>query len=397
MGVRRIGLWRLDLSPRRGQPGAAKTRSATRVALIALALAFGAALPASAAKIPPGMVAYDKPVFKNGRRVLYHGPSHGAGKSAAKNARAVKPKVARPAASRAAPSAKSNDAGPPEPPAAVKAGALGAAAAAPALAAAATLSPAKPLRLAMDARLGGELARAMTAKGVDLTLAEEPADLVATPMPLAPGAQLPPGLVAIARLYDCEIALVGSAGMTSLADLDGKRVAAPPETSAAGRAARRLFAAAGVAARFVETGPEGGGADMRAGRAEGFAVVSPTPRIDDAPPGARLLAIPYRGAVRDQFLPVELGKAVFPALKDAETVDSVAQPVLLAAVEPDRDPARRAALARFVDAFFTALASGALPDRKWGDVNPAAKLPFSRFEAARNWVQKAWIDTSRPN
>lgn len=391
MGVRRIGQRGLDLSPWRGRAGVAAF-----VAVIALALTFGAAVPAFAAKVPPGMIAYDKPVFKNGRRVLYHGPSHGAAKSAAKNAsrgaRGGASKAAR-APKAAAPSA---DAAPPDPPAAVKAGVLGAAAAAPVLALDTPL-PAAPLRLAMDARLGGELARAMAAKGVDLTLAEEPADLVATPMPLASGATLPPGLAAIARLYDCEIAVVGGAGMTSLADLDGKRVAAPPESSAAGRAARRLFAAAGVAARFVEAGPEGGGDALRTGRAEGFVVVSPAPRIEDAPAGARLLAIPYRGAVRDQFLPVELGKAVFPALKEAETVDSVAQPVLLAAVEPDRDPARRAALSRFVDAFFTALASGALPDRKWGDVNPAAKLPFSRFEAARMWVQKAWIDTSRPN
>ena len=37
-------------------------------------------------QVPTGMIPYDHPVFKDGRRVLWHGPSHGGGPPAAKGA-----------------------------------------------------------------------------------------------------------------------------------------------------------------------------------------------------------------------------------------------------------------------------------------------------------------------
>lgn len=339
------------------------------------------------------MIPYDKPVYKNGRRVLYHGPSRGGGKASAdgRKAPAKAQRAAKPGASSrsdklvAAPAAA--PVAPVEPPAVVKAGALGAAVAAPVFGA--SNGPVR-LTLAMDPRLGQELVAAMAAKGIPLTLAKDAeADLVVTPMPIGRPARAPQGVVAIARLYDCEVALVGSASMSSIADLAGKRVAVPPADTAAGRVARRVLAAAKVVAVLIDVPAGEGGAAMREGRADGFVVVSPTPRIDDAPQGARLLSVPYAGGLKDQFLPAELGKAAFPTLIERESVDTVAQPVILAAVDPDRDPARRAAFARFTEAFFSALGAGALPDAKWRDVNPAAKLPFSRFEAAQAWIDKA--------
>ena len=272
------------------------------------------------------------------------------------------------------------------------AGTLGAAIVAPVLFGATPADVAR-LTLAMDPRLGAELAQAVAPKGIELTLAADgPTDLLVTPMPLGARATAPAGLVAIARLFDCEVALVGAGAARTIADLAGKRVAAPAASGEPGRMARRLFQAAGVAATFVDVAPGEGAAALRAGQADAYVVISAALTLSDAPEGARLLAIPYRGALRDHFLPAELGKATFPALIEAGSVDTVAQPVILAAADPGRDPARRAALARFTEAFFSALGAGALPDAKWRDVNPAAKLPFQRFEAAQ-----AWIDKARPN
>jgi hypothetical protein len=220
-------------------------------------------------------------------------------------------------------------------------------------------------------------------------------------MPSA-GAPAPKGLVAIARMFDCHVALIGGGGFRTLGDLAGKRVAVPPETTGAGRVARRLFAAAATPVVFVETEAGGEPAALREGRADAYVVASPSLRLDDAPAGTRLLSVPYTGAVRDQFLPAELGRATFPLLIDRDAVDTVAQPMLLAAADPGRDPTRRAAFARFTEAFFAALGAGALPDAKWRDVNPAAKLPISRFEAAQVWLEKAslekaGIDKARAN
>ncbi|QLP98134.1 MAG: hypothetical protein HZY79_13200 [Rhodoblastus sp.] len=131
-------------------------------------------------------------------------------------------------------------------------------------------------------------------------------------MPLGAGAAAPPGAVAIARLFDCEIALVGSGAARTIADLAGKRVAAPAESVEAGRIVRRLFSAAGVAATFIDAAPGDGATAMRAGHADAYAKVSAALDLSEAPAGARLLAIPFRGAVRDQFLPAELGKSSFP-------------------------------------------------------------------------------------
>lgn len=372
----------------------APRRARIGVATLIAALLLGAAsAPAVIAKprVPPGMVAYDKPVFKNGRRVLYHGPSQGGKAAKASRAAPSKPSAAAGKNAAAATAGKAPP-GAIEPPAAVAAGALGAAVAAPALFGAAPADVVR-LTLTMDPRLGAELAQALAPKGIELTLAAEgPTDLLVTPMPLGGRATAPVGLVAIARLFDCEVALIGAGAARTIADLAGKRVAAPAASGEAGRMARRLFQAAGVTATFVDVAPGEGAAALRAGQADAYVVISAALTLSDAPEGARLLAIPYRGALRDHFLPTELGKATFPALIEAGSVDTVAQPVILAAADPGRDPARRAALARFTEAFFSALGAGALPDAKWRDVNPAAKLPFQRFEAAQ-----AWIDEARPN
>lgn len=323
-------------------------------------MTLGAQTEASArgkGRVPAGMIPYDKPVFKNGRRVLYHGP--GRGRSRAE-------------ASRAAPA--------------------GAAAAAGAETAAS-----EPLRLtaAMDPLFGAELAQAVKTRGVDLVVAPEgPADLFLMTMPVgaaatsASAAAANEGKLAIARLFDCEIVVVGRAPARSIGDLAGKRVAAPPATLATGRIARRLFSAAGVAVSFVDAAPGAGAKALRLRAADAYVMVSPAPDLSDAPTGARILSAPYVGALREQFLPTELGKAAFPKLIDGESVDTVAQPVLLATTDPGRDPAKRAALARFTEAFFSALGAGAMPHAKWRDVNPAARLPISRFEAAQAWIDK---------
>ena len=365
------------------------------VAACGLFLLLGASLAPraeAAPKVPPGMIPYDKPVFKNGRRVLWHGPSRGS--RAAKAARSA-PRAAAPSGSPPPAPAARGSADPVDPPAAVKAGALGAAVAAPAM----TAPAPEPVRLtlSMDPRLGAELAQALAPKGILLTATNDAgADLVVAPMPMA-GAPAPKGLVAIARMFDCEIALIGAGGLRAIGDLAGKRVAVAPETTGAGRVARRLFAAAATSVVFVETTAEGAPAALREGRADAYVAVSPALRLDDAPAGAKALSVPYTGAVRDQFLPAELGRATFPLLIDRDSVDTVAQPMILAAADPDRDPGRRAALARFTEVFFAALGAGALPDAKWRDVNPAAKLPISRFEAAQAWLEKALIDKARAN
>ena len=55
------------------------------VSVVSLAVAF-ASSQSRADSVPAGMVPYDHPVFKDGHRVLWHGPSHGAGGGAAAHA-----------------------------------------------------------------------------------------------------------------------------------------------------------------------------------------------------------------------------------------------------------------------------------------------------------------------
>lgn len=350
---------------------------------------------------PPGMVAYDKPVFKNGRRVLYHGAwrSKGGKSQAAAKSRKAPAKAQSPQAPKAA-AAQAQDGRVPadaaaerrtSPLVAAPAAATGAALDNPAQAATATPGAERVrLTLAMEATLGAELAAALAPAGVDLTVVQAgDADLFLMPTPVGLSAMpATPGVVAITRLFDCEAAVVGGAGMATIGDLAGKRVAAPSESTEVGRAARRVFAAAGVHVTFLDAEGAEAAAAMRNGRADGFVAVAADPRLDDAPQGARLVAVPFAGPVREQFLPAELTKAEFPKLIAGERIDTVAQPMILAARDPGGDVARRAALSRFTAAFFTALASGALPEHKWRDVNPAAKLPFSRFEAAQAWVDR---------
>jgi hypothetical protein len=376
---------------------AAPTLSRARLAVffvMASLVGWAFALPAAAAsRVPAGMIPYDKPVYKNGRRVLYHGPSHGGGKAAAarapaKSATAPTKSVAKPVKSSGKPAdAATAPSAVPAAPDAVRAGTLGPAVAAPPIAVDAT--PRARVSLAMDPRLGAELVQALAARGVEATLIPNgPADLFVAPLAPSGKGGVGAGRVAIARLFDCEIAVIGGADMRTIGDLAGKRVAAPALDSGAGATARRLFEAAGVGrVRFVETSDPAGA--MRSGQADGYVVLAPSPELADTPVGARLLATPYTGALREQFLPIEFQKSAFPTLIEGDAIDSVAQPMLLAAADPGSDAAKRLALTRFTDAFFSALSSGAPPDPKWRDVNPAAKLPVSRFEAAQAWIDKA--------
>ena len=63
--------------------GSASSRS---LCVVGLGLLAVLSIPAARAEsqVPAGMIPYDHPVFKNGRRVLWHGPSHGGGAPAAK-------------------------------------------------------------------------------------------------------------------------------------------------------------------------------------------------------------------------------------------------------------------------------------------------------------------------
>jgi hypothetical protein len=397
---------------------------------------------------PPGMVAYDKPVFKNGRRVLYHGAwrakgskgqtsaNHGSAKGGGVKGGAPKGGVAasseplsRPVAAGAgqnpkgAPSAGAAAAAAPLPASPIAAPLAASWAASRSVTGAPLAGPPPPaplvdpptdargaraalgakgggpgaaagqrarLTLAMDARLGAELASALAPAGVDLTVVQAgAADLFLMPAPVGLSAMpAASGVVAITRLFDCEAVIVGGARTEDIGDLAGKRVAAAPESTEIGRAARRVFAAAGVRATFIDAVGAEAAAALRSGRADAYVAIAANPRLEDAPDGARLVSVPFTGAVRDQFLPAEISKARFPRLVAGDHVDTVAQPMILAARDPGGDAGRRDALTRFTDAFFSALATGALPAHKWRDVNPAAKLPLSRFEAAQAWVER---------
>jgi hypothetical protein len=325
------------------------------------------------ASAPAGMVRYDKPVYRNGRLVLFHGAWRGKGGAApARGGEKAGEKAGEPAVAPAGVAALAPEAAKVE------------------AAKAATLAPAQ-LSVALDPRLVADLAKALAPKGVVLTAADEASADLLLVWPQG-GAPAQAGLAAIARLFEHEVVVIGREPAAAITDLAGKKVAVPPAGSCAGEAARTLLRMSAPNAQIVDTQGADGAALMAKGDVDAYVAVGPTPKLDGAPNGARALTTPYAAPLRRDFLPIELSKADYPRLLiGSASVDSVAIAPVLAARQSD-DPARRAALQRFVEAFFSALDAGALKNPKWRDVNPAASVALARLDAAQDW-----IDKRRPN
>ncbi|MBK9082931.1 MAG: hypothetical protein IPL88_13060 [Rhizobiales bacterium] len=339
--------------------------------------------------MPAGAVAYDKPVMRNGRLVLWHGGWRGKGKERAADARSADGKSAEPAAARRG-AVRAVE----KPAATAALAGTAAAGLATDKAADAPKAPGKAVKLALsidapDQKALAEVAAAVApVAALDQAEGRADADVALIYAPLAADAGA--SAQAVARLYDAHVHIVTIGPARTVADLADKRVEIGPAGSQGALTAQRLFRDLGVAARLVEGPREEAMRKLGRGEADAVVVIGPRGGLAGAPKGASFVAIPFAPAIRQAFLPAELTKADYPALVGGQPVDTLAVPTLLVARNAGDDPARRERLTAFADAFLTAvdgLAAGGSP--RWRDVNLAAKTTLPRFAPAQAWMDKS--------
>jgi len=363
--------------------------------------------PAPAGKgAPPGMVPYDHPVYKNGKRVLWHGvgkedpDAKPKGDAAAETpdattdaaAPAAKPKPKpKPTAQAVAPEAK------PTPNAefvisvdiddacsAHMAGDIVAVVKAAGLRA----------KVATGKASGKALAKLAGGEAVDFAVA--PLDALTSGDASAWKDKTP----YVARLANETIEIIAAKSIASAHDLDGHFVAVGLPDSADEAVASALFARLGVKPQPISDSIGDGLAELSRGRIDAVVVVGAgaMKALAQFGKGGRfhLVALPMTPALASFYTPVKLTSAERPQLIDGDAkVDTLAASVALVAVNAAVDSPRAARAADFVKALFDRLAKETAPgsDPAWRDVNLAATLDWPRLPAADQWVGERALST----
>ena len=272
-----------------------------------------------------------------------------------------------------------------------------------------------------DARVASDIVAALAAKGVKVmpVLTSDALgtlhDLSGSPMvDLAltrsdvldqfksndPGADKRIGYVA--RLFDEEICVLATPGISDIRQLDGKKVGIDVAGSSNAVTGRNLFGRLQLHPQFVETDAATALSQLDKGELDAVVVVDGKPApVLFAPraEGVHVVPIPYDAALQDQYYPSRLTHADYPRLIPDATVDTIAVATVLVAPMDGENSSRNDRIASFARAFLTDFDALLAPGRhpKWKDVNLAADAPgWTRIPAAKQWLDSAETDGERP-
>ena len=337
--------------------------------------------------VPAGMVPYDHPVYHNGKRVLWHGSSHGAvrGKAAKSDEGDDAPAAEKPKAARATEAPPARDIGiladSDDACATHMAGDL----------VSAMKSGGVSAHVVAGHAATVALAKAIASDGADLAIA--PLDsLNANAKATLPWREKAPYLM---RLANERVEVIAPKSVTDLNQLNGKTVAIGPVDSAGGAVAAALFQRLNVRPIFIGEATNIGFSDIGAGKVDAIVVVGggdPKAMADLGKDGKlHVLRIGWTPALRGLYAPARLTAQDRPNLIAAdEKVDTVAAPMALVALDaaPDTPRARRASevASALFEKFATLQADGA--ETGWRDVNLAAVADWPRLKGAQDWVEQ---------
>ena len=202
----------------------------------------------------------------------------------------------------------------------------------------------------------------------------------------------------IARLFDEEVCVLAGSKITSLRQLDGKKVAVGVVGSGAAVTAGNIFGRLGIHPQFVNTDTPAALAKLDSGQLAAVVIVAGEPApalLARRASGVHALPIPYDPALQAQYFPAKLTHADYPRLVPPAGVDTIAVGTLLVAPMDSSDKARNERIGAFARAFLSNFDALLRPGRhpKWKDVNLAADAPgWTRIPAAKEWLDSAEAD-----
>jgi hypothetical protein len=349
---------------------------APRAAIVAAGVGFAlVAAPSgvSAQQAPAGMIPYDKPVFHNGHRVLWHGPGHAAG-------------VHGGASTSAKAAAGVHDYS-------------------------ILIDPNEP----SEARIAAELTAQAQANGVRLraiagkttlpaigkAVLGSSADLAIAPVDvLAAAGQKPPDwqdrAPYIARLVNQPVEIIAPRSISDVSQLAARKVNIEAAEGASAASATLLFSRLNIAPKLSNQPLADALGDLSDGRLDAVLVIGGRASKSLADFGRdgrfHVLSLAWSPALQGLYSPARLTSSDQPNLiRSNESVDTVSVGMALIALDAAPSSPRVEKLSPFVTQFldhFSALASnGNMPG--WKDVNLAASIDgWPRLASAQSWVEQ---------
>jgi hypothetical protein len=376
---------------RRG-PRGRRWRFACAVVGGAFLAAQGGLAPAAHAGAPPGMVPYDHPVFKNGKRILWHGPWRSNG------ARAARESV------RSAPAKAAVETKPTAQPQASRPFSI---LADPGDLCASRMAKDFASVLSDDGEAGRAIVGSTSPNGLAKVAKAGLADFaVVTLDSVVNSAEGDPEWVKraplVARLAPETLEVIAPREVKSIGDLQGRTVSFGDPDSATAISAKMLFSRLGIPViPMYEPAPEGLDA-LAAGKREAVVVLGAKDlqALGDFGDGGRfhVVAIPWSTTLDSVYAPAQVTAADRPNLVAAHSaVDTVGEPMALIALDAPPGSQRADMLGRVARAFFDnydALLSDN-HDAHWREVNLAAEASWPRAPWARLAAAQSWLDTKK--
>jgi TRAP-type uncharacterized transport system substrate-binding protein len=206
-------------------------------------------------------------------------------------------------------------------------------------------------------------------------------------------------IVYIAKLFNEEVHLIARSNITSLTQLQGRKVNIDVRGSGTSYSMRDIFKALGIEVEEVSMSQAEALEKLKTGEIAATALIAGKPVRSvsklELKDGLHFVPIPYPRELVKNYLPTTLTHDDYPDLiPGGKAVDTIAiGTVLIAYNWPKTNADRYRRVEKFVDAFFSKVAEFQKPPRhvKWREVNIAATLPgWTRFPAAQ-----AWLDNQR--
>jgi TRAP-type uncharacterized transport system substrate-binding protein len=199
----------------------------------------------------------------------------------------------------------------------------------------------------------------------------------------------------VTKLYNEEMHVLAPKSINSLAELEGKTVAVDLPNGGTFVTSAIVFERLGIHANFAYIEQRLAFEKLKQGEIDAMIWVQGKPSkfsttIKDE--DFHLIPVDYAKSLQPDYLPAQLTSDDYPNLiEKGEQIDTIAAPAVLAAYNWTPNTERYRRLARFVDAFFSKIATLQQPPfhPKWKEVALHAPLAgWSRFRAAQEWLDR---------
>jgi TRAP-type uncharacterized transport system substrate-binding protein len=202
-------------------------------------------------------------------------------------------------------------------------------------------------------------------------------------------------IVLIAKLFNEEVHLIAARDITTIEQLNGRKVNIDDVRSGTSQAMRDVFKRLGIKVEEVNVPQRQAFEMLKTGEIAATAYVSgkSAKLISDMKfeRGIHFLPITYSSEIRAEYLPSDLTHEDYPDLIPVgQTIQTIADEVVLIGYNWPKGSDRYRRVQKFVEAFFPRIEDLRKPQfhPKWREVNLAVNINgWKRFEPAEEWIK----------